>query len=516
MCIFASLKVELKIQMSYKMKKLVSSLLVGAMVFAFANVQARNVSEQEARQAAANYFTINTDREVSSADLTLVHQIDNMKLSVAECYMYNVTNGGWLIMAGSAAATPVIAYSENDWLEERYSDLPANMRWFLESYLEIVEDIQIADATENYSDLQEWHDLLLKSNANAPKAQTVNLVNLAWDQGDADRPSYNLYCPRINGKYCPTGCVATALAQIVCYWGSPIQPRHSKSYQWSGGVTLGLNYDTIQFDYSLMPSRLTDRNYPYGIIATDEEVREVAKLNYAIGIAVEMDYAVDGSAAYSTVVPNRMKYYFRYNPNAANLERAAMGASNFIARLRNNLINRIPVYMSGASSTGTDGHAAGHAWICTGYKVDENNADNEKKYYMNWGWNGSGNGWYDLVGNNMNISSMGYNFNVRQGAIFGLYPASADSTNVDFLGIPEVADNVVLHPAFPNPANLTVSLPYNITSPAEMTIYSIDGKVVETRSLKPGSGAVNLNVSNMPAGIYIYRIGDKSGKFMVQ
>ena len=211
-----------------------------------------------------------------------------------------------------------------------------------------------------------------------------------------------------------------------------------------------------------------------------------------------------------------MKYYFRYTNKSVFANRSTLGPTNFVTRLRNNLINRCPVYMSGASSTGSDGHAAGHAWICTGYRVDTANAENEKKYYMNWGWNGSGNGWYDLVGNNMAISSMGYNFNVGQGAIFGLYPASADSTDVEFLAIPEVIDEIQLLPAYPNPANLTVSLPYSITSSDEMTVYSIDGKVVATRSLKPGKGSVNLNVSNMPAGIYIYRIGDKSGKFMVQ
>lgn len=496
------------------MRKLVSSLLVAAMFFAFANVQARNVSEQEARQAAAYYFSVNTERKVYPADLTLVHQIDNMQLAVAECYMYNVAGGGWVIVSGSAAATPVIAYSDVDWLEERYTDLPENMRWYLESYLEIVGDIQVSDVTENYKDLQEWNDLLAQTSSYDPKA-SVNLVNLAWDQGDENRPSYNLYCPVINGKYCPTGCVATAMSQIIRYWGTPIQPVHSKSYSWNG-QTLGLNFDTISFDYQLMPSRLIDRNYPYGIIATDEEVKQVAMLNYAAGISVKMSYAVDGSGAHSEDVPSAMKYYFRYTNKSVFANRSALGATNFVTRLRNNLINRCPVYMSGASSTGSDGHAAGHAWICTGYRVDTANAENEKKYYMNWGWNGSGNGWYDLVGNNMAISSMGYNFNVGQGAIFGLYPASADSTDVEFLAIPEVIDEIQLLPAYPNPANLTVSLPYSITSSDEMTVYSIDGKVVATRSLKPGKGSVNLNVSNMPAGIYIYRIGDKSGKFMVQ
>ena len=65
------------------------------MIFSAVGVQARNVSEQEARAAAAYYFSRNCDRSVKAADLTLVNQIDNMELGVAECYMYNVSNDGW-------------------------------------------------------------------------------------------------------------------------------------------------------------------------------------------------------------------------------------------------------------------------------------------------------------------------------------------------------------------------------------------------------------------------------------
>lgn len=502
------------------MKKLVSSLLLGAMVLAFANVQARNVSEQEARQAAAHFYTINNGRYITASDLTFVHQIDNMKLGVAECYMYNVNGGGWIIMAASTAIDPVVAFSEEDQLPDTYSSLPANVRWWLDGYAGMIGEVQVADAERNFADMDEWGELLRKDAEYSPKSVVTRyLIRTKWDQGQPNRPSYNMLCPMEDGRYCYTGCVATAMAQIIRYWETPIQPTGSKRYIWMGhnNQEIALRYDTIRFDYSLMPQSLFDNQGH--LTASDEEVYQVALLSYACGVSVKMDYdAVDGSGAQSGDVPDAMHYRFRYVKSTL-ISRSGNNDTAFIGRIRRNLLNACPIYMSGYSNIGQDAHAAGHAWVCGGYRIDDENPQNEKYYYMNWGWGGTGNGMYNLVSNTQNdmyINGMGYSFTEGHRAIVGLYPASADSTVVNFLGIPEVEDNTELYSAYPNPATLNVTLPYEITSSADMVIYTIDGKTVETRSLKPGKGSVKLNVSNMPAGIYIYRIGGKSGKFMVQ
>lgn len=499
------------------MKKLVSSLLLGAMVLAFANVQARNVSEQEARQAAAHFYTISAGRYVTAADLSLVHQIDNMKLGVAECYMYNVDGEGWIIMAGSTAIDPVVAYSEEDHLPDTYSTLPTTVRWWIDGYAEMIGEVQVDDAARNLGDMEEWGELLRKDAEYTPKSRVSRvLVMTKWDQGLPNRPSYNMLCPQEDGLYCYTGCVATAMAQIIKYWGSPVQPTGSKRYVWAyhDNQQITMRFDTIRFDYSLMPNSITN-SYGY-VNVSEEEAYQVALLSYACGVSVKMDYdAYEGSGTQSTYVPDAMRYNFRYVKSSI-ISRNGTNDTAFIGRIRRNLLNACPIYMSGYSSTGNDAHAAGHAWVCCGYQIDDENPNNEKYYYMNWGWGGSGNGFFNLVSNNMNISSMGYNFTEGHRAIVGLYPASADSTQVNFLGIPEVEDNTELDAAYPNPATLTVTLPYEITSSAEMVIYTVDGKTVATRSLKPGKDSVKLNVSNMPAGIYIYRIGGKSGKFMVQ
>lgn len=498
------------------MKKLAISFLLGIMVFAAANVQARNVSEQEARQAAANYFSRNSGQKVNPTDLTLMHQIDNMELGVAECYMFNVANGGWIIMAATTCIDPVVAYSEENALPEDYTALAPGMRMWVAEYCEMIGEIQEADANGQAVEDDYWKTMFSTEYANSPKTTNINLVSSQWDQGQPHRPSYNYYCPRTDDGYCYTGCVATAMAQLIRYWGCPVQPIGVKSYMW-GNERISMRFDTIRFDYSQMPNKIINDNGTLMSTITAEQLHQVALLNYAAGVSVNMDYdAVDGSGTQSRFVVSAMHDYFRYT-YGTQVSRGTNGVdTSFIGKMRRNLIHSCPVYMSGKSSTDiNDPHAAGHAWLCTGYRIDTVYPSEENRYYMNWGWGSTGgNGYFNLVNNNMNTGS--YNFNVNQAAIFGVYPQSPDSTSIEFLGIPEVEDNTEIYDAYPNPATVSVSLPYSITSPAEMVVYTIDGKTIARRKLQPGTGSVKINVCEMPSGIYIYRIGGKSGKFMVQ
>ena len=382
-----------------------------------------------------------------------------------------------------------------------YQKLPANMRWYVEGYCDMISEVQIADAEENFKDCAEWADLLEQRLTTNTKDQQIILSQLQWGQGEDFNPNYNMYSPVVthNGQayHCPVGCVALAMAQICKYYAFPKKPTGRKNHNWHG-TALSLYYDTMYFDYSLMP------NYGLTTTSTTEQKRETSKLCYALGVSVNMDFDWDGSGAYSQDVPYAMNGYFR--PASTN------GADTiWLRKHRDDLIGNRLVYMSGASSTGSGSDAAGHAWVCAGYM-----RDTESKYFMNWGWEGGGNGFYNLKTNNMPIQYYGYNFNQRQGHIVNMTPPSNDSTDVPFVGIPTVEDRTELGVAYPNPATISVSLPYTATSATELEVYGIDGKVVLTRSLPAGRGAARVNVSDMPAGIYIYRIGGETGKFMVR
>lgn len=485
------------------MKKILSVLTVLALMLSVSTAAARNVSEKDARQAAATYFSHYCYRDVDASQLTLVHQIVNPDLGVPSCYFYNVEGGGWIIMSATTAADPVIAFNDECSISE--DAMPANTRWWLESYNEVLVDVQKADVERNFDDMEEWRALLDGELPSAPKGELHVLMNEEWNQGNNDARDYNLYCPVIGGYRCPVGCVATALAQICHYYRYPVSPRGTPRYNTSThNIHLEIKLDTVRFDYSLMPNTIISST-------TLEQCREISKLGYCMGVAMNMDYDPDGSGAISQNVPTVMKNYFKYQSGAQLISRNGTGEDSvFVGKIRSELKRQRPVYMSGSSPTGSGSDAAGHAWVCCGYRDDR-----PARYYMNWGWGPAYNGWYNLQANSMLIAEMNYNFIQRQGAIIGLIPP-VDSTHINIMGIEEVENIADLMPAYPNPATLSVTIPYELSEAAEMTVYSIDGKLVARRRLAAGIGSTEFNVTNLPAGIYIYRLGGASGKFMVQ
>ena len=74
----------------------------------------------------------------------------------------------------------------------------------------------------------------------------------------------------------------------------------------------------------------------------------------------------------------------------------------------------------------------------------------------------------------------------------------------------------VLGMPYPNPAILSVALPYSTREAVELQVYNVSGCLVESRRIQAGDGEVVLRVDALPAGMYIYRMGNAHGKFMVR
>ena len=493
------------------MKKVISSLLVAAMALCANSAKADNISFEEAREAAAYYMGYYTGADKLSAnDLTLVHQINNEKLGVPASYFFNVGNNGWIIMAGTTTIDPIIGFSEEGSLV--MEDLPANMMWWVTEYTEVVKELQEIDAENDNPDSEMWIALKTKSYKGDTKANQHILTQIKWGQGREYYPTYNRFCPQDNnGRYSVVGCVATAMAQIMRYYQYPQQATSSVRYSlWSQldaserqimpNAVLAINYDTTApFDYNMMPIRPFASNG--SMTCSNEEMDEIARLSYYAGLSVKMGYTPDGSGTQSNKVPAAMQKNFKYQLGRVIYRD---NDSQYMTKLRNMLLNDNILYMGGASLTGTGADAAGHAWVCVGYQ--ENYPD---QYYMNWGWDGSGNGWYNLGQNSMYISGRGYNFTQYQEFINGMIP------DVEEVSIDRV-DGSELGNAYPNPAVHSVMLPYNTPDATQMTIYNIEGKVVATYPVQAGNGELTVNVDGMPSGVYIYRMNSVSGRFMVQ
>lgn len=504
------------------MKKAFLTLTIIALAVSASNTFARNVSLQEAQNAAKCYMNkVNTMHKVDVSDLTLIHQINNPQLNIPACYFFNVSDWGWVIISGSTAMDPIVAYNDNGRTLD-IETVPQNMMWWVEGFASLISAMQVEDVEQGLEDDKAWAELYDNTNntVGGAKAQHI-LLDEEWGQGDDNGATYNMYCPTYDGVYTVTGCVATALSQIIHYYKYPISARGTQSYYWynpdlnmtSPGVAIRLNFDTMRFNYSLMPN----------IVSTNTALnkrQEVARLCYAVGVAMKMDYgtsASGGSGAVTAYVPGTMHAYFKYN-TCTQLIRSNVGTETFINGIRNDLKLNRPIYMSGASQNHV-GNDDRHAWVCCGYQ-DSTSLTAYKKYYMNWGWSGSGNGWfnlYDNTANGMRIPNMGYTFTNEQTAMIGLIPPHPDSSNVDFwdhVGI-ENAETPQLLDAYPNPATFNVTIPYSAKTVQTMSIYNIEGKLIEQHQLQPSNDNIVIDVTRMPAGIYIYRVGGASGKFNV-
>ena len=98
-----------------------------------------------------------------------------------------------------------------------------------------------------------------------------------------------------------------------------------------------------------------------------------------------------------------------------------------------------------------------------------------------------------------------------------MLPPEDSNIHHNNVGIREVEfDNTLLGTAYPNPATLSVTLPYSTETASDMQVYGIDGRLVSTTHVQPGTGEVTLRVDALPKGVYIYRLNSQSGKFIVR
>lgn len=277
--------------------------------------------------------------------------------------------GEWVILNPLRPDGPVLGYGTMDSEalgQTSVSDLsslpslPDNML----SWLDMLDDAQAyLELHPEFALTEQDRQLLMPSIEVEPL-----MAEIEWNQ---DSP-YNKLCP----AGCPTGCVATALCQIMYFYRYPEQGYNSHSYKWNG-QQLSVNFAEQTYDWDLMFDKY-ERD-----VHTEEQINEVAKLNYHVGVAMDMGYASGGSGAYDWSVNEKMNKYFGYNPHATVLNRSSFGLKSWTDALNRELSLGHPIYMSGQSSEG------GHAFVLDGVNA-------QGYYHVNWGWGGHYNGWFDI------------------------------------------------------------------------------------------------------------------------
>ncbi|MEI6696762.1 MAG: thiol protease/hemagglutinin PrtT [Bacteroidota bacterium] len=408
------------------MKKFLLVLLSFALIV---NISAAPVNPEQAIKIAKNfYLQMNKDKEFPNISLTLVYTISSKNVYTTKglneeetpiLYIFNVNqNDGFVIISADNSATPILGYA----LTGNYSseNRPIAFIKLLEKYKQeiifIISNKLIAD-----KDIKtKWENLENgKPNEQKKSTSSVNpLCNTTWNQS----PYYNDLCP-YNTQYSNrtvTGCVATAMAQIMKYWNYPTTGSGFHSYNSQVYGTLSANFGATTYNWASMPNNVSSAN------------NSVATLMSHCGISVNMNYGVaatggssafviDDNGANPECAQNSYKTYFGYNPSTIQgLKRVNYSDANWKQLLKTDLDASHPIQYAGFGTNG------GHTFVCDGY----NSSD---MFHMNWGWGGQSDGYFTLDA--LNPGSLGTGggaggFNSGQQAVIGIQPPSGAITSV--------------------------------------------------------------------------------------
>lgn len=262
-------------------------------------------------------------------------------------------------------------------------------------------------------------------------------VKTRWSQGDP----YNMYCPKNNGETCYTGCVATAMAQVMKYYEYPSQGTGTGCYSLDGGGTYTQAAISGTYDWSKMKTK-----YMSGY--SDSEAKAVATLMRDCGYSVNMQYSTEGSGTSDAYIPSALVYNFSYDSLAVNyIYRDFTTDDEWYSAIYTELSAKRPVIFSGQSED-----EGGHCFVLDG-------VDTDGKVHVNWGWGGQQDGFYD-----MDAFKKGLAYVTLQSIVYGFNPQPTPETTT-----PEYRTCIVI-----DEPKLTV---YGTNLVLNASVYNIDWRV---------------------------------------
>lgn len=343
----------------------------------------------------------------------------DLSLSTAESttpalyYIYNVGNAqGFVIVSGDDRTNPILGYSDEGSFD--LSRLSPDMKHFLRSYAGELKDLSVMNDAEASKRLRTPNRAVVSTrNSIAP------LITSMWDQAT---PYWN-ECPQFMNSDNPddgyelayTGCVATAMAQIMYFYKEPAQTEYeipAYTFTYSNGLgEYGTAYmDALpitSFDWANMRDTYTG--------AEDEaSTSAVAHLMFYIGCAVKMQYGRNSSGAYTDDIPTGFSL-FGYGSKIAF--RNDYSQQQWDDLVYSELAAGRPMIYNGTAGSG-----GGHSFVCDGYEYGD-------YFHINWGWGGMGNGYFQLSILNPSESGIGGStssegYNMKQNIIYNIIPGT--------------------------------------------------------------------------------------------
>ena len=355
------------------------------------------VTKEEALQNALQFLSGSNHRNmpVNSSSLTLAYT-KNMSTAQNQqlpCYyVFNIgSDGGYVIVSGDDRTASVLGYSTSGAFSS--DNMPDNMRAWLDGY-----QIQM-EWLANHQ-MSEINDIIAQQTQQSRQPISPMLVT-KWYQ---DEP-YNGMCPDYYGITCHTGCVATAMAQVLNYHRYPARMLKDIPAYTSNSSIYVETIPAIDIDWdNILPT--------YDGSETQAQKDAVAYLMFISGASIFMNYGTGSSDAHSEYIPSALRNYFGYDGAVSFENRNDYSYEEWVDIIYSELENNRPVLYGGMSSTG------GHEFVVDGYSSDD-------FFHINWGWNGNNDDYFLLSILNRNTNSdidaiEGFSF--YQDAVIGIQP----------------------------------------------------------------------------------------------
>jgi len=379
--------------------------LITLAVFAIMSscVYAQQITEQQAKERALQFLTDGGKAKSRSATGKLLKKT---RVEVSNLYAYNLDGGGFVIVSGDERTIPVLGYSDKGQID--WQHMPENMRAWLNSYAETISALGDASLSRGVQ-------------TRGVRQAVTPLLSTKWGQYDP----YWIYCPEFEKGRALTGCVATAMAQVMNYHRWPKAacekiPAYKYPY----------NDDTLSLD------ELPQRTFNWDLMKTD--MTEVAHLMRYCGQSVLMAYSEGTSTTDGAFIADALRLYFDYDQGLYYANRTMYGVEEWEQLIYDELAAGRPVAYCGQAGTG-----GGHCFVCDGY-------DDNGLFHFNWGWDGASDGYFSLSvlnpyntsGAGASSSKMGYN--LFQEAIIGVQPPTGQTTPTGFSPKLVLFDNIGL------------------------------------------------------------------------
>ena len=270
----------------------------------------------------------------------------------------NPNDKKFVIISGESKLNELVGYGDK--MTENPNDQPPYFKLFLKEYERVVKEVRAKATT---------------TTPQRPiKRKVEPLLTCKWSQYDP----FNKYTPLSNGQHTPTGCVATATAQVMFYnkWpknrpteyiaSTGDEARKSSTYWW----------DEMKNTTNEM--------------RTEQSRQAVGVLMYDIGKAVHMRYYIKGSDSNLQRACNALRDKFDYT--VRYLDKNFLPANEFLNEVMQEISDGYPVLVVGGP----------HAFVYDGY-------DEQGLIHTNWGWGGENDGYFDINIVTLNVSGFALN-----------------------------------------------------------------------------------------------------------